>query len=92
MRPAIRSFFSSTPHGGARSARDGDVGHRETIREPGVSASALNSALVPFVGSRVEISGEAEDRPPGDGAFAGADSEGRVRAETPEDDMPVNRE
>ena len=29
--------------------------------------SALNSALVPFVGSRVEISGEVEDRPPGDG-------------------------
>ena len=29
--------------------------------------SALNSALVPFVGSRVEISGEVEDRPAGDG-------------------------
>jgi hypothetical protein len=29
--------------------------------------SALNSALVPFVGSRVEISGEVEDHPPGDG-------------------------
>jgi hypothetical protein len=29
--------------------------------------SALNSVLVPFVGSRVEISGEVEDRPPGDG-------------------------
>jgi len=29
--------------------------------------AALNSALVPFVGSRVEISGEVEDRPPGDG-------------------------
>ena len=29
--------------------------------------SALSSALVPFVGSRVEISGEVEDRPPGDG-------------------------
>jgi len=29
--------------------------------------SALNSALVPFVGSRVEISGEVENRPPGDG-------------------------
>lgn len=28
---------------------------------------ALNSALVPFVGSRVEISGEVEDRPPGNG-------------------------
>jgi hypothetical protein len=30
--------------------------------------SALNSALVPFVGSRVEISGEVEDRSPGDGS------------------------
>jgi len=29
--------------------------------------SALNSALLPFVGSRVEISGEVEDRPPDDG-------------------------
>ena len=29
--------------------------------------SALNSALVPFVGSRVEISGEVDDRPPGNG-------------------------
>jgi len=29
--------------------------------------SALNSALLAFVGSRVEISGEVEDRPPGDG-------------------------
>jgi len=29
--------------------------------------AALNSALVPFVGFRVEISGEVEDRPPGDG-------------------------
>ena len=29
--------------------------------------SALNNALVPFVGSRVEISGEVEDRPPRDG-------------------------
>jgi len=29
--------------------------------------SALNSALVPFVGSRVEVSGEVEDRPPGEG-------------------------
>jgi hypothetical protein len=30
--------------------------------------SALNSALVPFVGSRVEISGEVDDSSPGDGA------------------------
>jgi hypothetical protein len=30
--------------------------------------SALNSALVPFVGARVEISGEIDDRPPSDGA------------------------
>jgi hypothetical protein len=30
--------------------------------------SALNSALMPFVGSRVEISGEVDDSPPGDGA------------------------
>ena len=30
--------------------------------------SALNSALVPFVGARVEISGEIDDRPPPDGA------------------------
>ena len=30
--------------------------------------SALNSALVPFVGSRVEVSGEIEDRPPGEGS------------------------
>jgi hypothetical protein len=30
--------------------------------------SALNSALVPFAGARVEISGEIEDRPPPDGA------------------------
>src|SRR5262245_33890728 len=30
--------------------------------------SALNSALVPFVGARVEISGEIDDRPPADGA------------------------
>jgi hypothetical protein len=29
--------------------------------------SALNSALVPFAGARVEISGEIDDRPP-DGA------------------------
>ena len=32
--------------------------------------SALNSALVPFVGARVEISGEIDDRPPRDGAAA----------------------
>ncbi|HXD16345.1 MAG TPA: hypothetical protein VN654_04955 [Vicinamibacterales bacterium] len=30
--------------------------------------SALNSALVPFVGARVEISGEIDDRPPREGA------------------------
>ena len=30
--------------------------------------SALNSALVPFAGARVEISGEIDDRPPADGA------------------------
>ena len=30
--------------------------------------SALNSALVPFVGGRVEISGEIDDRPARDGA------------------------
>ena len=30
--------------------------------------SALNGALVPFVGSRVEISGEVEDRLPADGS------------------------
>jgi len=30
--------------------------------------SALNSALVPFAGARVEISGEIDDRPPRDGA------------------------
>jgi hypothetical protein len=30
--------------------------------------SALNSALVPFAGARVEISGETNDRPPLDGA------------------------
>jgi hypothetical protein len=30
--------------------------------------SALNSALVPFVGARVEISGEIDDRSPRDGA------------------------
>jgi hypothetical protein len=30
--------------------------------------SALNSVLVPFVGARVEISGEIDDRPPRDGA------------------------
>jgi hypothetical protein len=30
--------------------------------------SALNSALVPFVGAQVEISGEIDDRPPRDGA------------------------
>lgn len=30
--------------------------------------SALNSALVPFAGARVEISGEIDDRPPPDGA------------------------
>ena len=30
--------------------------------------SALNSALVPFVGARVEISGEIDHRPPPDGA------------------------
>ena len=30
--------------------------------------SALNSALVPFVGARVEISGEIDGRPPPDGA------------------------
>jgi hypothetical protein len=32
--------------------------------------SALNSALIPFVGARVEISGEIDDRPPNDGAAA----------------------
>lgn len=32
--------------------------------------SALNSALVPFVGARVEISGEIQDRSPRDGAAA----------------------
>jgi hypothetical protein len=32
--------------------------------------SALNSALVPFVGARVEISGEIDDRPPSDGTAA----------------------
>jgi hypothetical protein len=31
---------------------------------------ALNSALVPFAGARVEISGEIDDRPPPDGALA----------------------
>jgi hypothetical protein len=30
--------------------------------------TALNSALVPFVGGRVEISGEIDDRPQADGA------------------------
>jgi hypothetical protein len=30
--------------------------------------SALNSALVPFAGARVEISGEIDDLPPADGA------------------------
>src|SRR4029453_14512926 len=30
--------------------------------------SALNSALVPFAGARVEISGEIDDPPPSDGA------------------------
>jgi hypothetical protein len=30
--------------------------------------SALNSALVPFVGGRVELSGEIDDRPPASGA------------------------
>ena len=30
--------------------------------------SALNSALVPFAGARVEISGEIDDRPPSEGA------------------------
>jgi len=29
---------------------------------------ALNSALVPFVGARVEVSGEIDDRPPAPGA------------------------
>ena len=29
--------------------------------------SAVNSALVPFAGARVEISGEIDDRPPADG-------------------------
>ena len=32
--------------------------------------SAINSALVPFAGARVEISGEIDDRPPRDGAAA----------------------
>jgi hypothetical protein len=32
--------------------------------------SALNSALVPFVGARVEISGEIDDRPSRDGTAA----------------------
>jgi len=32
--------------------------------------SALNSALVPFAGARVEISGEIDDRPSADGAAA----------------------
>ncbi|PYR66017.1 MAG: hypothetical protein DMF88_17760, partial [Acidobacteria bacterium] len=32
--------------------------------------SAVNSALVPFAGARVEISGEIDDRPPRDGAAA----------------------
>jgi hypothetical protein len=32
--------------------------------------SALNSALVPFVGARVEISGEIQDRSPRDAAAA----------------------
>jgi hypothetical protein len=32
--------------------------------------SALNSALVPFAGARVEISGEIDDSPPPDGTVA----------------------
>ena len=32
--------------------------------------SAINSALVPFIGARVEISGEINDHPPSDGAAA----------------------
>ena len=48
----------------SNAAREGRV-------PPGTSQmyrlSALNSALIPFVGSRVEISGEVEDRPAGDG-------------------------
>lgn len=35
---------------------------------PTYRLSALNSALVPFAGARVEISGEIDDRPPRDGA------------------------
>jgi len=35
---------------------------------PTYRLSALNSALVPFVGARVEVSGEIDDRPPSPGA------------------------
>jgi hypothetical protein len=49
------------------------TGTSDSAKKPATQTyrlSALNSALVPFAGARVEISGEIDDRPPSEGASA----------------------
>jgi len=71
------STFSSSTFVLANAARVTRVppgtGTSDAAKKPASQTyrlEALNSALVPFAGARVEISGEIDDRPPPDGTAA----------------------